>query len=79
GTFPWQTTPEPLHVVHQVLPMGYVVGGMRHLIYGAYLAGIVPIMLGLVGYTLLGLALSAVAVRKHKFWTLKTLKPEIAV
>ena len=79
GTFPWQTTPEPLHVVHQVLPMGYVVGGMRHLIYGADLAGIVPTMLGLVGYTLLGLAMSAVAVRKHKFWTLKTLKPEIAV
>lgn len=79
GTFPWQTTPEPLHVVHQVLPMGYVVGGMRHLIYGADLAGIVPVMLGLVGYTLLGLAMSAVAVRKHKLWTLKTLKPEIAV
>ncbi|WP_400159785.1 YhgE/Pip family protein [Arthrobacter sp. BPSS-3] len=79
GTFPWQTTPEPLHVVHQVLPMGYVVGGMRHLIYGADLAGIVPVMLGLVGYTVLGLAMSAVAVHKHKFWTLKTLKPEIAV
>ncbi|WP_445155334.1 YhgE/Pip family protein [Arthrobacter sp. Hor0625] len=79
GTFPWQTTPEPLHVVHQILPMGYVVGGMRHLIYGADLAGIVPILLGLVGYTVLGLAMSAVAVRKHKFWTLKTLKPEIAV
>ena len=79
GTFPWQTTPEPLHLVHQVLPMGYVVGGMRHLIYGADLAGIVPVMLGLVGYTVLGLAMSAVAVHKHKFWTLKTLKPEIAV
>ena len=79
GTFPWQTTPEPLHVVHQLLPMGYVVNGMRHLIYGADLASILPTMLGLVGYTLLGLAMSAVAVRKHKFWTLKTLKPEIAV
>jgi putative membrane protein len=79
GTFPWQTTPQPLHVVHQLLPMGYVVGGMRHLIYGADLTGIVPTMLGLVGYTLLGLAMSAVAVRKRKFWTLKTLKPEIAV
>ena len=79
GTFPWQTTPEPLHVVHQLLPMGYVVSGMRHLIYGADLASILPTMLGLVGYTLLGLAMSAVAVRKHKFWTLKTLKPEIAL
>ncbi len=79
GTFPWQTTPEPLHVVHQLLPMGYVVSGMRHLIYGADLAIILPTMLGLVGYTLLGLAMSTVAVRKNKYWTLKTLKPEIAV
>ena len=79
GTFPWQTTPEPLHVVHQILPMGYVVSGMRHLIYGADLDTILPTVLGLVGYTVLGLALSTTAVRKNKYWTLKTLKPEIAV
>ena len=79
GTFPWQTTPQPLHVVHQLLPMGYVVNGMRHLIYGADLAVILPTMLGLLGYTLLGTAMSTLAVRKHKYWTLKTLKPEIAV
>lgn len=79
GTFPWQTTPQPLHVVHQILPMGYVVNGMRHLIYGADLAVILPTMLGLLGYTLLGTALSTLAVRKHKYWTLKSLKPEITV
>ncbi|KQN88945.1 YhgE/Pip family protein [Arthrobacter sp. Leaf69] len=79
GTFPWQTTPQPLHVVHQLLPMGYVVNGMRHLVYGADLTVIMPTMLGLFGYTLLGTALSTLAVRKHKYWTLKTLKPEIAV
>jgi putative membrane protein len=79
GTFPWQTTPEPLHVVHQLLPMGYVVSGMRHLIYGADLAMVLPTMLGMLGYTLLGTAMSILAVRKHKYWTLKTLKPEITV
>ncbi|MGO4238201.1 YhgE/Pip family protein [Pseudarthrobacter sp. YAF2] len=79
GTFPWQTTPEPLHAVHQVLPMGYVVTGMRHLIYGADLSMIVPTLAGLLGYTVLGAALSTLAVRKNKYWTLKTLKPEIAV
>ena len=79
GTFPWQTTPQPLHVVHQVLPMGYVVTGMRHLIYGGDLSMIVPTLVGLLGYTLLGTALSTLAVRKNKYWTLKTLKPEIAV
>jgi putative membrane protein len=79
GTFPWQTTPEPLHVAHRLLPMGHVVSGMRQLVYGADLAIIVPTMLGLVGYTLVGLAMSALAVRKRKYWTLKSLKPEIAV
>ncbi|MGF9649882.1 YhgE/Pip domain-containing protein [Pseudarthrobacter oxydans] len=79
GTFPWQTTPQPLHVVHQTLPMGYVVTGMRHLVYGADLSMIIPTVLGLAGYTALGLAMSTLAVRKGKYWTLKTLKPEIAV
>ena len=79
GTFPWQTTPEPLHAVHRVLPMGYVVDGMRHLVYGADLSLIPATFAGLFGYTLLGIALSTVAVRKNKFWTLKTLKPEIAI
>jgi putative membrane protein len=79
GTFPWQTTPQPLHVVHEILPMGYVVTGMRHLIYGADLSMIIPTVLGLAGYTALGLAMSTLAVRKGKYWTLKTLKPEIAV
>ncbi|MBG0740092.1 YhgE/Pip domain-containing protein [Paeniglutamicibacter antarcticus] len=79
GTFPWQTTPGPLHAIHTVMPMGHVVEGMRHLIYGAGLAPVGPIVLGLIGYTLFGLLLSFLAVRKHKFWTLKTLQPEIAV
>ncbi|WP_458781015.1 YhgE/Pip family protein [Arthrobacter sp. D3-16] len=79
GTFPWQTTPQPLHMVHEILPMGYVVAGMRHLIYGAGLSMIVPTVLGLAGYTALGLVLSTLAVRKGKYWTLKTLKPGIAV
>ncbi|PNI08540.1 ABC transporter [Arthrobacter sp. AFG7.2] len=79
GTFPWQTTPQPLHVVHEILPMGYVVTGMRHLIYGADLSMIGPTVLGLLGYTVLGAALSTLAVRRNKYWTLKTLKPEIAV
>ncbi|RKO24479.1 YhgE/Pip domain-containing protein [Pseudarthrobacter phenanthrenivorans] len=79
GTFPWQTTPEPLHVAHGVLPMGYVVAGMRHLVYGADLSMIGPTVAGLAGYTLLGAALSTLAVHRNKYWTLKTLKPEIAV
>ncbi|MDJ0311663.1 YhgE/Pip domain-containing protein [Arthrobacter sp. H35-D1] len=77
GTFPWQTIPEPLHIMHQVLPMGHVVEGMRHLIYGADLAPLVPIVLGLLGYMVLGFLLAWAAVATKKTWTLKTLMPEI--
>lgn len=79
GTFPWQTTPEPFHVVHDILPLGYVVTGMRHLIYGGDLSMVAPIMLSLVGYAALGMAMSTLAVHKHKLWTLKSFKPEISV
>jgi len=38
GTFPWQTLPAPLAVLHHILPMGYVVDAMRQLMYGGDLA-----------------------------------------
>jgi putative membrane protein len=78
GTFPWETTPEALHVAHRWLPMGHVVTGLRHLMYGADLSVLGPIVAGLVGYTVLGLVASTVAVRLHKTWSLKTLHPELS-
>lgn len=59
--------------------MGHVVTGTRHLVYGADLSMVVPTAIGLLGCTLLGTALSTLAVRRNKYWTLKSLKPEIAV
>jgi putative membrane protein len=78
GTFPWETTPEVLHVAHRFLPMGHVVSGLRHLMYGADLSVLGPIVAGLIGYTALGLVASTVAVRLRKTWSLKTLHPELS-
>ncbi|ASN50997.1 YhgE/Pip domain-containing protein [Sinomonas sp. R1AF57] len=79
GTFPWEMTPEPFRIAHQILPMGYVVNGMRHLIYGGDLSGVLPIVVGLIGYTLLGGLLNVLGTRRNMTWRLKTLQPEIAV
>ncbi|WP_336857471.1 YhgE/Pip domain-containing protein [Sinomonas albida] len=79
GTFPWEMAPGPFQVAHAILPMGYVVTGMRHLIYGGDLSGILPLVLGLVGYTILGAALNILGTWKNKTWRLKTLQPEIAL
>jgi putative membrane protein len=38
GTFPWQTLPVPLQVLHNVLPMSHAVDGIRQLMYGGDLA-----------------------------------------
>ncbi|MGO2937986.1 MAG: YhgE/Pip family protein, partial [Glutamicibacter arilaitensis] len=77
GTFPWETLPDSLHLLHRILPMSNVVIGMRHLMYGADL-GVLPSVAGsLLLYTAIGLALSMLAVRKNKTWSLKTLQPEL--
>ncbi|MNW26441.1 Chromosome partition protein Smc [compost metagenome] len=77
GTFPWETLPDSLHLLHRILPMSNVVIGMRHLMYGADL-GVLPSVAGsLLLYTAIGLVLSMLAVRKNKTWSLKTLQPEL--
>ncbi|GAA2774262.1 YhgE/Pip domain-containing protein [Saccharopolyspora taberi] len=80
GTFPWQTIPEPLHPLHQVLPLSYVVSGLRHLLYGGpgleaagQAAGV------LLAYLVAGLLLSTIAAWRQRTWTAARLKPELAL
>ncbi|MCC3273654.1 YhgE/Pip domain-containing protein [Arthrobacter zhangbolii] len=79
GTFPWQTIPDPLHVAHNVLPMGHMVNGLRQLLYGGDLGQVGTVAAGLLLYTALGLVLSLAAAKRHRLWTLKTLQPEIDI
>ncbi|MEH0109369.1 YhgE/Pip domain-containing protein [Tersicoccus sp. MR15.9] len=79
GTFPWQTVPAPLQFVHVVLPMGRVIDEMRTLIYGADLSFLPAVFLSLLGYVMIGVCLSTLAARRHRFWTLSRLQPQIAL
>jgi len=79
GTLPWQLTPQPLHVVHDILPMSHVVEGLRRLIYGSDMASVSTNAWMLVGYTAVGLCLSIVAAHRNKTWRLKVLQPEIKI
>jgi len=79
GTFPWQTLPDALYPLHVVLPMGYVVDGLRHLLYtGASLENLVDVGV-LVAYLAGALALSALAARKQRVWTVSKLRPELSL
>lgn len=77
GTFPSQSLPGPLQSLHPVLPLSYVVDGLRHAIYGAETSAVLTSLAVLAVMTLLGLAVLFLAVRKHRLWTLKRLHPPI--
>ncbi|GLZ36744.1 YhgE/Pip domain-containing protein [Actinokineospora sp. NBRC 105648] len=79
GTFPWQTLPDALIPLHKVLPMGYVVDGLRHLLYGGPLSGLGVDVGVLVAYLIGGLVVSTIAARRQRVWTAARLKPELVL
>ncbi|MFB2555740.1 YhgE/Pip family protein [Herbiconiux liangxiaofengii] len=78
GTFPWQTLPGPLQVLHQVLPMSHAVDGIRQLMYGGdvTLAGgdAGALFFWLVGALLVSY-LGARRMTRHR--TLRDLRPSL--
>ncbi|MDJ0333769.1 YhgE/Pip family protein [Salinibacterium sp. G-O1] len=75
GTFPWQTLPEPLAMLHQVLPMSHAVEGLRQLMYGdpSNLGGAI---LPLVVWMIAALAISVLgALKQGRGRTLRELRP----
>ncbi|MEV4315270.1 YhgE/Pip domain-containing protein [Actinocrispum sp. NPDC049592] len=79
GTFPWQTLPDVLYPLHAALPMGYVVDGMRHLLYGGSMASVGTDVLVLAAYLAGGLAVSTLAARRQQVWTVSKLRPELVL
>lgn len=80
GTFPWQTIPEPLYPLHQVLPLSYVVSGLRHLLYGGPGLETVGTSVMVLGcYLAAGLLLSTISAWRQRMWTPSRLKPELSL
>jgi putative membrane protein len=79
GTFPWQTIPPELHWLHQVLPMSYAVDGLRLLMYGGLGSRLWTDVAVLAGYLVAALLLTGRAARHHRVWTVKRIRPELAI
>ncbi|GAB3644597.1 YhgE/Pip family protein [Streptomyces sparsus] len=79
GTYPVQTSPDFFNVLHPLLPMTYVVEGLRHLITGGELWPVWRACAVLAGYTAGALALTAWTARRSSVWTLKRLHPELSL
>jgi len=79
GTFPWQTIPQPLHVLHHLLPMSYAVDGLRQLMYGGLSTLVLRDVLVLLGWLVLALLASSRAARAQRIWTVQRVKPQLAI
>ena len=79
GTFPWQTIPQPLHVLHHALPMSYAVDGLRQLMYGGLSGLVLRDVLVLLGWLVAALLVTTLAARRQRVWTLERVRPSIAL
>ncbi|GAB3848903.1 YhgE/Pip family protein [Nesterenkonia populi] len=77
GTFPAQTLPGALELLHPVLPLTYVTDGLRHVIYGADAGAVVGALAAMGVTAAVGLAVLWLAVKKHRMWDLERLRPPI--
>ncbi|MCT1368107.1 YhgE/Pip domain-containing protein [Kocuria sp. HSID16901] len=77
GMMPYETLPEPLKWLHHVLPMGYALTGVRRLAYGINEGSVPMLVLILVGFLILGVAISLLGSIKSRTWTLAKLHPEV--
>lgn len=77
GTFPYQALPPVLQGLHPLLPMSYVVDGLRHVIYGGRLDALQTALLALLVTAIIGFSVQVLAVHKKKMWSLRRLQPPI--
>jgi YhgE/Pip-like protein len=75
GTYPIETSPGFFQSIQPYLPMPWVVTAVRHLISGGTLTPVWQGCAVLAAFLLGGLALTALAARKNRVWTVKRLHP----
>ena len=79
GTFPIQTVPRFFQVINPFLPMTYVVTGLRQAISGGDTTRVLWCALILLGYAVGAIALTTLAARRRRRWTMDRLKPVLAL
>ncbi|NKZ08501.1 YhgE/Pip domain-containing protein [Actinomadura latina] len=77
GTYPIETSPRFFQLIRPYLPMSWVVDGVRHLISGGPMTPVWQGCAVLVAFLAGGLALTALAVRHNRVWTMKRLHPAL--
>jgi len=79
GTYPYETLPAVFRALHPVLPMSYLVDGLRVTITGGNSAHLVLDVLVLAAFGVVAMVLTVVAVWRRREWRIADLKPELSI
>ncbi|GAB1514432.1 YhgE/Pip domain-containing protein [Actinophytocola sp. KF-1] len=79
GTYPYETLPGFFRALHHVLPMTYLVDGLRVTITGGNGAHLLRDVLVLGGFLVVSLALTTLVVRRKREWAVGKLKPDLSI
>lgn len=79
GTFPAETLPVVFRVLHPVLPLSFLVDGLRITITGGNSAHLLRDTLVLAAFGLVALALTGFVVSRRREWRITDLKPELSL
>ncbi|MGC0421515.1 YhgE/Pip domain-containing protein [Embleya sp. AB8] len=77
GLYPVTTTPEPFQALHPVLPMTYLVNGLRVTLTGGEGERLAVAFAVLGGYLVVALIGTVFVVRHRRMWTMAALKPAV--
>ncbi len=77
GTYPYETLPLPFKVLHPLLPMSYLVEGLRVTTVGGNAAHLLRDTLVLAGFLVAALILTTVVVRGKREWRINKVKPDL--
>ncbi len=79
GTFPLQLVPRFFQVINPLLPMTYVVSGLRQAISGGDLRAVAANALILLGYAAAAIVLTMLTAHRRRTWTMDRLKPVLSL
>lgn len=79
GLYPVETQPAALQWLHPLMPMTYAVQGLRQVLYGDYDPRMAGAVVACLAVTAGAVALTALAARRDRVWTMQRLHPPIAM
>jgi putative membrane protein len=79
GTYPYETLPVMFRVLHPLLPMTYLVDGLRVAITGGNGAHLARDTVVLAAFLLVALGLTVLVTARRREWRIADLKPELSI